>query len=152
MSNVNTAEDILQAIQARLQGDWDNPKLAQFGPHMADTMADIRDLIVQPRVSEAEVAGAREGEAQVFIVNTSDRNDEETMRAFDDRHSMVVYVANTFVYDGDAELDSGEFWDEISENYDLGEWKAFHIGVMDPKTLKIETFQQPTASRFAAGM
>lgn len=152
MTKVHTAEDILQAIEARMQGDWDNPKLAQFGPHMADTMADIRDLLEQPRLTETEAAAAREDRAEVYVVNTSDSNDEEVMRAFSDRHSMVLYVANTFAYDGDAELDTGEFWDEISENYDHGEWKAFHIGVMDPKTLKIETFQQPTDIRPRVGM
>lgn len=37
----------LEAIRARLAGDWDNPALVAFGPLLPDTLDDIRRILAE---------------------------------------------------------------------------------------------------------
>lgn len=38
-------KSVLKAIQARIDGVWDNPELVSFGPLSTDTLQDVKELV-----------------------------------------------------------------------------------------------------------
>lgn len=40
-----TDREKLQALEARINGEWDNPTLVKIGPLLADIIADLRRII-----------------------------------------------------------------------------------------------------------
>lgn len=40
-----TPEQAIEAIKARINGEWDNPQLVKLGALMPDTLADIQHII-----------------------------------------------------------------------------------------------------------
>lgn len=50
-----TPETALEAIRARIRGEWDNPALVEFGPLKTNPNADILDIIASVKPDPVEV-------------------------------------------------------------------------------------------------
>ena len=78
----------------------------------------------------------------VFVINFN-KDFAETMVAYPTRARAVEQVAIDLGYDGDAELDSAEFWFELQEFYEAGDWKGLNVCEMNTRTLEVTPIERP---------
>ncbi|EPX83900.1 hypothetical protein [Salipiger mucosus] len=134
-----TAEQALEGIRARMQGEWDNPCLQALGP-LGEKEDDIQRLLEMPEMApEAE----KDLDPDTLFVVNFNNDFRETAMTFPNRRDAVAQVATELGYDGDADLNSAEFWDEIAENYNEGSWKGLNVSELNTRTLEMQPIERP---------
>ena len=92
-----TPEDALRAIEARIDGRWDDPALARFGPLQTDTVADIRGIIASTDRAGDPAAEAAAAKAWVDIASRQGWDDQTLTELFerfiDDRGLNAAFAA-----------------------------------------------------------
>lgn len=92
-----TPEDALRAIEARIDGRWDDPALVRFGPLLTDTVADIRGIIASTDRAGDPAAEAAAAKAWVETASRQGWDDQTLIELFerfiDDRGLNAAFAA-----------------------------------------------------------
>ena len=70
----------------------------------------------------------------IYLV-TYNHDYNESVEAFRTREEAIASITDAF--EPEAEPDTKEFWEEVMEIYEAGNWKGFQFLQLDPETLKI---------------
>lgn len=90
-------EDALRAIEARMDGRWDDPALSRFGPLLTDTVTDIRGIIASTDRAGDPAAEAAAAKAWVDTASRQGWDDQALTERFerfiDDRGLNAAFAA-----------------------------------------------------------